>query len=88
VVDCPPYILGDNYAAVFDAKNGLLVVFEFANVPDWLNVGAQGTRFIDALRVGYQFRDLKKRMRAEKSLSLFFRIHLSRDGLNRRRRLI
>ena len=70
VVECPPYILGDNFAAMLDAKNGLLVVFEFADVPDWLNVGALGNHFIDALRVGYQFGDLRKNESQEISFSV------------------
>jgi hypothetical protein len=70
VIECPPRILGGNYTAIFDAKNGLLVVFEFANVPEWLNVGALGNRFIDALRVGYQFGDLRKNESREISFSV------------------
>ena len=70
VVECPPYILGDNYAAMLAAKNGVLVVFEFANVPDWLNAGALGNHFIDALRVGYQFGDLRKNESREVSFSV------------------
>ena len=64
MVECPPYILTDNFSAMLDAKNGVLVACKFANVPDWLNVGAEvgpkGDRYIDALRLGYQFGDLKK----------------------------
>jgi hypothetical protein len=74
VAECPPYILADNYAAVFDAKNSMLVVFKFAKVPDWLNVGAEvgpeGDRYIDALRTGYQFGDLRKNESGEISFSV------------------
>ena len=70
LLDYPPNSLIDNFAAILDAKNGVLVVFEFANVPDWLNVGAQGNRFIDALRVGYEFGDLRKNDSREISFSV------------------
>jgi hypothetical protein len=69
LVECPPRILSGNYTAMFDAKNGVLVVFEFADIPDWLNVGALGSHFIDALRVGYQFGDLRNNENREVSFS-------------------
>jgi hypothetical protein len=55
IVECPPNKLGDNIAAILDAENGVLVIFEFADIPDWFNIGALGNRLIDALRVGYEF---------------------------------
>jgi hypothetical protein len=58
LVEYPPNSLIDNFAAVLDAENGVLVVFEFADIPDWLTVGAQSNRFIDSLRAGYQVGDL------------------------------
>jgi hypothetical protein len=70
LIECPPRILGGNYTAIFDAKNGFLVIFEFTNVPDWLNVGALGSRFIDALRLGYQFDNLTKNESREISFSV------------------
>jgi len=60
VVECPPNKLGGNIAAVLDAENGVLVVFEFDDFPDWFNVGALGNLFIDALRVGYELGNLTK----------------------------
>jgi len=70
VVEFPPNNLGDNIAAMLDAENGVLVVFELTDVPDWLNVGALGNRFIDALRVGYEFGDLRKGEGRETSFSI------------------
>jgi hypothetical protein len=70
LIECPPRILSGNYTAMFDAKNGVLVVFEFADVPDWLSVGALGSHFIDALRVGYQFGDLRNNESREVSFSV------------------
>jgi hypothetical protein len=70
IVECPPYILADNYAAILDIKNGVLVVFEFTTALDWLNLGALGNRFIDALRLGYQFGDLRENESREISFSV------------------
>ena len=71
IVDCPPNSLTDDSAAILDAKNNILLVFEFADAPDWLNVGALGNRFIDALRIWYQFGDLAGNWSREKSFSIF-----------------
>ncbi len=73
VVECPPNNLGDNITATLDEENGMLVVFEFADVPEWLNVGALGNRFIDALRTGYVLGDLTK----DESLEISFSILLN-----------
>lgn len=70
MVDCPPNSLSDNLAALLDAENGVLVVFEFIDFPDWLNVGALGNRFIDTLRVGYEFGNLTKGESREISFSI------------------
>jgi hypothetical protein len=60
MVECPPNNLSGNIAAMLDAENGMLVVFELADAPEWFNVGALGNHFIDALRVGYEFGNLMK----------------------------
>jgi hypothetical protein len=79
VVECPPNTLGDNIAAMLDAENGVLVVFEFADVPDWFNVGALDNRFIDALRVGYEFGNVTKGESREISFSICSYSFESRD---------
>jgi hypothetical protein len=70
VVECPPNSLSGNVAAILDAENGVLVVFEFDDSPEWLNVGALANRFIDALRVGYKFGNLPKDESRETSFSV------------------
>jgi len=79
LVECPPNNLGGNIAATLDAENGVLVVFEFADAPDWFNIGALGNRFIDALRVGYEFGNLTKDASQEVSFTVFPYSFESRD---------
>jgi len=55
------------------------VIFEFADVPDWLNIGALGNRFIDALRVGYEFGNFTKEESREVSFSVLPYSFESRD---------
>ncbi len=70
LAEYPSNSLIDNFAAILDSENGVLLVFQFANIPEWLEVGAQGNRFIDSLRVGYQFGDLGKNESREVSFSI------------------
>ncbi|MDH5686231.1 MAG: hypothetical protein OEY73_06915, partial [Hadesarchaea archaeon] len=60
LVECPPNSLGGNVVSILDAENGVLVIFKLDDFPEWLNIGALGNRFIDALRVGYEFGNLTK----------------------------
>lgn len=79
VVECPPNILSGNVVAILDAENGALMVFEFADVPDWFNIGALGNRFIDALRVGYEFGNFTKGESREISFSVLLYSFESRE---------
>jgi hypothetical protein len=69
-IDCPTNSWSDNIAAILAAESGVLVVLEFGNLPDWLNLGALGNRFIDALRVGYVFGNFTKGESQEISFSV------------------
>jgi hypothetical protein len=60
LVECPPNSLGGNVISILDAENGVLVILKLDDFPEWLNIGALGNRFIDALRVGYEFGNLTK----------------------------
>ena len=79
LVECPPYDLGSKIAAMLDAENGVLVVFEFDDFPDWFNIGALANRFIDALRVGYEFGNFAKGESQEISFSILLNWFESRD---------
>jgi len=79
LVECPPYDFGGTIAAMLDAANGVLVVFEFAEFPDWFNIGALANRFIDALRVGYDFGNFAKGESREISFSILLYSFESRD---------
>jgi hypothetical protein len=79
VVDCPPYKLSDNIAAMLDVENGVLVIFEFDDFPEWLNIGALGNRFIDALRLGYEFDNFTKGESREISFSVLLYSFESRE---------
>jgi hypothetical protein len=60
LVECPPNSLSGNVVSILDAENGILVIFELDDYPEWVNIGALGNRFIDAWRVGYEFGNLTK----------------------------
>ena len=51
-------LLYDKLVAVIDTKNGILEAFQFNERPDGFNLGALNSRFIDALRLQYDFGDL------------------------------
>jgi len=78
LVECPPNILSGNVVAIFDKKNGVLIVSEFDDIPEWVNIGALGNRFIDAVRVGYEFGDLTTGESRESSFSVF--LHAVESG--------
>ena len=79
LVECPPNNLGGNIAAMLDVENGLLVVLEFDDFPEWFNIGALGNRFIDALRVGYEFGNFTEGASQEISFSVLLYSFESRD---------
>jgi hypothetical protein len=55
VVTFSPENLTDNYIGAYDEKNAVAFALEFADLPDWGNVGALSSRQIDAFRFQYQF---------------------------------
>lgn len=59
--------LRDNYIGLYDDKNGIAFAFKFQDIPDWGNIGALGSRQIDAVRFLYQFGDLKVNQAVERS---------------------
>jgi hypothetical protein len=63
-------ILDENLVAIQDAQNGILAVFEFHYLPDWLSLGALDNRGIDALRLRYEFGDLVEGENREISFSV------------------
>ena len=50
--------LKDNYIGLYDDKNQIACAFNFTDPPDWGNVGALGSRQIDAVRFQYQFNEI------------------------------
>ncbi len=79
LVEYSPNDWSGDIAAIFDVENGLQVIFEFAEIPDWLNIGALGNRVIDALRVGYEFGNFTKEESREVSFSVLPYSFESRD---------
>jgi hypothetical protein len=63
-------ILDDNLVAMLDAQNGILVVVDFTDLPDWLILGALHNRFIDALRLRYELGDLAEGESGELGMSV------------------
>ncbi len=50
--------LKDNYIGLYDNKNQIAFAFNFTDLPDWGNIGALGSRQIDAVRFQYQFNEV------------------------------
>ncbi|MCW4000112.1 MAG: hypothetical protein NWE93_07720 [Candidatus Bathyarchaeota archaeon] len=50
--------LTDNYLGLYDEADDVAVAFRFNELPEWGNVGALNTSYIDAVRFGYGFGDL------------------------------
>ncbi len=63
-------MLDENVVAIYDVEEGILAVFEFQDLPDWLNLGALDNRKIDALRLRYEFGDLAEGENREISYSV------------------
>jgi hypothetical protein len=51
-------LLYENLVAVLDTENGILEAFQFDEHPDGFSLGALNSRFIDALRLQYDFGNL------------------------------
>ncbi len=51
--------LVDNYLGLYDEVDDVAVAFHFNDLPDWGNVGALGTRMIDAVRFQFGFGDVE-----------------------------
>jgi hypothetical protein len=47
--------LTDNYIGAYDEENNVAFALNFAELPDWGNVGVLSSRNIDAIRFQYQF---------------------------------
>jgi hypothetical protein len=63
-------ILSEKLAAIRDTKNGIITALEFDESPDWFSLGALNNRFIDALRLRYEFGDLVGGEQQEFSFSI------------------
>ena len=63
-------ILSEKLAAIRDTKNGIITALEFDESPDWFSLGALNNRFIDALRLRYEFGDLDEGEKQEISFSI------------------
>ena len=63
-------ILPEKLVAVRDKQNGILAAFEFDEPPAWFSVGALKNRFIDALRLKYDFGELGEGENQEISFSI------------------
>jgi len=63
-------ILYEKLVATLDTQNGILTALEFDESPDWFSLGALNNRFIDALRLRYEFGDLAEGENQEISFSI------------------
>ncbi len=70
VIEGPSDMLDGNVIAILDSENGVLAVFEFHDIPDWLILGALDNYLIDALRVRYEFGNLDEDEKQEISYSV------------------
>jgi hypothetical protein len=59
-----------NVIAIFDSQNGILAIFEFHDIPDWIILGALDNRCIDVLRLRYEFGNLDAGEKQEISCSM------------------
>jgi hypothetical protein len=55
VADFSNSTLTDNYLGLYDEQNEVVFTLKFNELPDWGNVGALGSRQIDAIRFQYNF---------------------------------
>ncbi|UCC57616.1 MAG: hypothetical protein JSW14_04340 [Candidatus Bathyarchaeum sp.] len=58
LIEAYSHTLAENILAIHDSQYGVFAVFEFHDLPDWLNLGALDDRKIDALRLRYEFGNL------------------------------
>ncbi len=63
-------ILCENLVAILDSPNNILTALEFDESPDWFSLGAVDNRFIDSLKLRYEFGDLAEGENQEISLSI------------------
>jgi hypothetical protein len=63
-------LLDEDVAAIYDAENGVLAVFEFHDFPDWFNIGALDDLDIDAFRVRFECGTLSEGETQEISFSI------------------
>ncbi len=63
-------ILCENLVAILDSPNNILTALEFDESPDWFSLGAVDNRFIDSLKLRYEFGDLAEGENREISLSI------------------
>ena len=70
VTEGPASMLDENVAAVLDAENGILTVFEFGGSLEWFSIGALDNGFIDSLRLTYAFGNLDAGESGEASLNV------------------
>jgi hypothetical protein len=69
VEDVAQHLRG-NVAAVLDTKNGILAAVEFNQIPDVFSIGALTNRFIDAIRLTYDFGNLEAGEKGEVSFKV------------------
>jgi hypothetical protein len=70
VTEGPSEMLNDTTVAMVDETNGILTVIELEDIPDWFILGALTNRFIDALRLRYEFGYLEEGEIGQISLSV------------------
>jgi hypothetical protein len=58
VTDFSKDTLTDNYIAVRDAQKQAYYAMKFHDLPDWGNIGALGSKQIDAIRLTYKFEQI------------------------------
>jgi hypothetical protein len=63
-------LLYEKLVAVLDTENGIVTAIQFDELPDGFNLGALNSRFIDAMRLQYDFGDLTPYTNHEVSFSV------------------